>query len=486
MASGKHPGKWRAAWLSRSWMVTGTGEIRPTPAGWDGDGIGGLLTRLAPLYTREGVLMLDESAAALLSLPTDPAAVRQGRQHAHLADHPAVADAARAGWSTSGIGDWSTFTSSAGPGSVIHVAVVPLLDLTADPQTGYVRDFPLWGRWPQDTVSALDLWQRVTGTAWHGGPGVAGTSVFTHCFPRGERASKPTLKPTGKDKRTGQIKPFQFPPREATEHTYAVRQWRNEQSAGRWQHGYDANRAFVGSMITLKVCPWTLQHTGRVDFDKTRAGWWMVELAPWILPHMPDPAGYVRGNNRVRPISHPTAILLAELAEQGVYGGFTVLDSFTGSAKEWPMRPYGERLRDAYALVDVDSGEPLSDVDPGDAAQVRRAVKDAGRRTPGMWASESNFISRFDWHHALTAQDRANRWRMMWTIGQQEGRWPVAIDVDHIFYTSDDPDPMSAAPAYLRGTDRHGRPRLDPTGQTLGGYKPKSTMPNRAYRPVAG
>jgi len=82
----------------------------------------------------------------------------------------------------------------------------------------------------------------------------------------------------------------------------------------------------------------------------------------------------------------------------------------------------------------------------------------------------------------VVALTRCNLWRAMDRIGADvlgharkaggapDGRYPVAIDRDNVFYPSDDPDPASARPGAMR---------YDETGMKLGHFKPSTSLPSR-------
>ena len=55
-------------------------------------------------------------------------------------------------------------------------------------------------------------------------------------------------------------------------------------------------------------------------------------------------------------------------------------------------------------------------------------------------------VRRPDWHYAILAQARANLWRKMRRIGEQEKRWPLFIDVDNVWYSAVSDDPRAECP----------------------------------------
>lgn len=456
----------RALWLGEGYTITDDGRGHPAPDGWAAGGIGELLTRVAGRFDDQGVILLDRRAGELLGLPVAPGEIprdHEGRLIG-LPDHPAVPEAARAGWSVKKISDWSTFTGKDRP--TVRVAITTQLDLGTD-RDGNRPRMPLWGPSPADTTACLAWWHDLTGSAYHGHPGMAGTTVLSRL--------EPTIDghpPTWKPKITG--------PDDAEEKDYVPKWWRAPRPGPGYIHGYDLNRAYIAAAMVAEVSPFKLQHTGRIAFDKRRAGWWLAELAPWNESRLPDPAGYTELDNptlptrerkRVRWITTPTLTLLEDLTAQGVYGGVRLLDSWTGPARDGVLRAWAERMRDAYAFRSP-SGE-LLDLDELDGPRMRYAVKMAGRATLGLFFSPTNWIYRPDWWFAVVALTRCNLWRKLAKVARTDGRYPLTVDVDNIHYHSEDANARRAFPAAL--VDQRGRPLFDQAGLKLGCFKHKRT-----------
>lgn len=255
-------------------------------------------------------------------------------------------------------------------------------------------------------------------------------------------------------------------PEDAVEADYKPAQWRCDQDDLPYVHAYDLNRAYVGAAQACAVCPWGLKHTGRAPWDKTLAGWWRVELAhdrgtlAWGLP-LPHPAGYLPGDPAVRWVTAPTVELLTELTEAGIYGGFKILDSWTGPRRDYPLRTWAEPLSKLYgraytrAADDQAIGDTLMDM-----------AKAVGRKTPGALASKTSWCYRPDWWYAIVAMNRCNLFRKLKTAWTADGRLPVRIDVDCAYYASTDPDAHAALPSGYK---------WDPTGVRLGHVKPRAT-----------
>lgn len=413
----------------------------PTPADYAAGGLAGLLDRITPAFGDQGCVLLDAGPVGQLGLPSEEAA-----------------EAARAaGWKASGKDGWWTFY---GPGRpLLRVGLLPLVD----------RDeTPVLAPTPGETVTALARWHELTGAAWFGGAGVAGLQIFKNVNPPGKGA--PTLKPT-RPGPMGTTVPAGPLVAEAVEMDYKPAQWRARRAGTEWAHGYDLNRAYVGTLSTIKVAPWTLK-PGRRDWSPELAGWWKVDLAPWTIDHMPHPAGYDhtgKGSN-TRWITGPTMELLHQLAEEGAYGGILKIhESWTGAGKEI-LKPFGATMSKAWKDNRAKYSDPY----------VFEALKLAGRASLGLFDTETNFVYRPDWWHAIIAGTRATMFRRAWRIGggrDGAGPWPLWYDVDNVYYGSDVADPWVAAPAGLP---------LGPVGELvgdqLGKYKPKKSRQSRRKR----
>lgn len=424
------------------------GVATPSDA-FDG-GLPALLARVAARFEREGVVLVDQAAAGLLGLPTVGPLPEEG-----MDAHEAAAAARGAGWTVEKISDWSRF-SRKGHASV-NLGILPLIDRT---------ECPLLGESDWASVPAFTLWHRLTGRSWRGSAGMAGHAILMD-----------RMRTTGKARITLKLKKPQEPdPTAAQELPYLPGQWSGQRPA-RYALGFDLDRAYIGAAGVAEVAPWPLKRTERRPFSAKDPGWWQVELqGTWNVPHMPDPAGYRRGGPRVRWVTTPRAALLAQLAEDGLHGGFLVLDSYTMRTDKFDRRPNLRLFREWSEAMGGTYEEAArmrdgAGVEAQDAAAVVEAVKLVGHKTPGAWASETNFIYRRDWWHSVIAMNGANLWRRAWKVGggvNGKGPWPWYIDTDCIWYGSDHDD-------HKRFADDHGIP-YDESGIKLGHFKPKGTV----------
>lgn len=413
-----------------------------TPSDFAAAGLGGLLERLRPQFEREGTVLVDAGAARALGLPDTPGTDEE------MTDHPATVGARAAGWKVRRLGPWTTLYGDNRP--AVQLGVLPWID---------PAECPMVSGGHAITAGALALWHEVTGSAYHGTVSVAGLTVLTNGFPN------PKTAPTWKPKLGG-------PGDQGVEDDLRREYWRGPLAGKRYAHGYDATRAYVSACMGVKLSPYQLKRTGKLQWDPQhpRAGWWEVELSPWNLRHMPDPAGYdPSGQGRtVRWIAQPTMELLHALTELGVYGGVRVLDSWTGPAKEL-LKPWATTMRSAFDAVT----DPASGYDPHEAQRVAATIKDAGRGTLGLLNRPTNYVHRPDWWYSIVSLTRANLWRKAWKIGTTEDRWPLWFDVDNIWYASDIDDPREACPVGLKlaPVDR---------GAKLGEFTVKGTRQRRA------
>lgn len=296
-----------------------------------------------------------------------------------------------------------------------------------------------------DTVAAFGMWHEWTGIPWRDTPGATGLALIDATVPEILVKGRPS-KPTWKPKDPG--------PEGASEAPWTAHNWPGPSgvTALPHRHGYDVTRMYLAAAGQCEHLPaFTLRRqVGRSSFDPKMGGWWKVRLAPWIDQRIPHPAG--PGDDE-RWITTPTAVLLSKLAEDGVYGGFEVLDSRVGPGKRL-LRGWAETIERTYTETVCMGTWSTEGVEANHVAAAAKAVY---RESIGLLNRDTNWMFRPDWHYSIIALARCNLWRKMWRVGREEDRWPLTIDVDNVVYGSADVDPVAAVPKVLTLGDRPGQ-----------------------------
>ncbi len=410
----------RAMMIRRDVTIVDTvGVAVPTPAL---DDLNGLLNRLASRMPTGGVVLIDQAVA-------DQLAIGGG-------DGPqmGLADVEAGKWKHSkDVRDFTRFWRDD------CTIIVGNLD-RIDPER-----VPLVCQRDTDTVAAFGMWHEWTGIPWRDTPGATGLALMDATVPQILVKGRPS-KPTWKPKDPG--------PEGASEAPWTAHTWPGPTgvTALPHRHGYDCSRMYLAAAGQCEhLAPFTLRRqVGRSSFDPKMGGWWKVRLAPWIDQRIPHPAG--PGGDE-RWITTPTAILLSKLADDGVYGGFEVLDSRIGEGKRL-LRGWAETIERTYTETVCMGTWTTEEVE---ANRVAAAAKAVYRESIGLLNRDTNWMYRPDWHYSIIALARANLWRKMWRVGQAEGRWPLSIDVDNVTYGAATPDPVEAVPRVFTLGDRLGQ-----------------------------
>jgi len=224
-------------------------------------------------------------------------------------------------------------------------------------------------------------------------------------------------------------------------------------------HEYDANGQHISAMGSELFGNGTAVHHDTPVFDRKRAGYWRISgLTGWD-PRMPalalDDGSW---------IVTATGKMLADLGCT-----FAVTEAWIYPKTHRPMYAIYEAYRDARAhLLDAEERS-----EPG----TRIARKSLPYATFTGWLSRkegpskgSEDLYRPDWHDVILAEADARLLRRAHRIGMSTGRWPVGVKTDALFYTSDEMDPVKAAPAGL------------PLGLRLGEFTHEGMAPLAAIR----
>jgi hypothetical protein len=415
------------------------GKRSDTPDWAFARGFGEFLSMLCRVAgSRVFTVLLDRSAAELLGLPTGELPTgRAGRESA------AAVAARAAGWEVREVHRWSRLRRGAGPGRVtVHVGLTEFVDFSYSP----IIDPDDW----EATTLALATWQGLTGLPWSGSGGDVTNDLLWH----GHQDAKP--RPVWRD--------TSGPDRlEAAELPYGRSVWRGplvEAADGsRPSHVtvVDKRRAYLAGYSTAEVPMEALTFAERPEWNRKRAGWWRVLIAPgaWELGTLlPDPAGYgpVLADGS-RWLTTPTVALLLQLAKDGFHPGIGEFVSGWTAPGTPILKDLAKTIRDTY-----DRAAAIED--PAVRDLVREAAKSLYRMPMGMWSSLNgqSQILRYDWTATVVAVSRANVWRKCWQIGRGAddrfaGPWPLLIETDGVAYPSG-PDPV--APQGFDMSDRLG------------------------------
>jgi hypothetical protein len=431
-------------------------------------GLPGLLHRLSATtafgqntttWAGEGTALIDGTACAAIGLPysapTSPAARR-------LADN--ALSAARAdGWNVSGPAPWMTFWRPRPDGwraadrATVHIGMVPWIPLPSEkqgktsrtPEIFKYHDDLVFDGW--QTTARLRDWSQRTQCAYRMTPGVSLLSGIRDRWSikrPGERV--PTWRMTDPP-----------PPAMVTTTDRGFGAWESPQpSVGPLYHAYDANLAFLAAMGVTEVTKGNLTFCGAPKFDPAapRPGYWLIVAPAWNHARIPNPAGHVRPGDEVW-VTTPTMVLLRQLHDQGVIGMPRIIQGWLalGDDRTRVFRSLATKVSSAIADLSTNP-------DDEDAVAVLHALKRGYKQAWGLLNSPDSLTYRPDWHHSIQAMARVNMWRKLWTVARRDDRWPVAINVDEVWYGSDRSSPVDASPLDLR--------------PGAGGYKPTKSAKN--------
>lgn len=223
-------------------------------------------------------------------------------------------------------------------------------------------------------------------------------------------------------------------------------------------HAYDRGGSYPAVLGGLDLgVGEPIHHPEGCPFDRKIPGYFKAEIpdrADWRMPHplwptWPLPAG-------PRWMAAPRMQMAYQLGYE-----VPILEAYVWPEHSRALGPWGERLRDARTALDVADA---------DAQLSREQIKVVYTRTIGMMGSTTHQEGREgyapDWRHHIVAKANANVLRRIVKIGEETGRWPIAVETDTVIYASDDPDPISAWP---------GKP--EDLGRGLGQYKVYGSAP---------
>jgi hypothetical protein len=246
----------------------------------------------------------------------------------------------------------------------------------------------------------------------------------------------------------GKLQPVDPPPPALTNIRH-IRRWSrvltSDEEGGTWLHPYDVNgqqlatwnvNLGVGPAVHKQAPQWSLAH-------RRTPGYWLTGLPDgWhsdpLLPDLRIP--WERSGEEYVWLPTPYLELLTEVGAH-----VTVAEAWIWTRSSAWLQAPGKTFRLArQALVERDD-EP---------AQIARGIVKStyasrvGEFSPHDRRPErSAELVRHDASDMVIGKAFCNDYRREMKIGQQSGRWPVAMYADTVYYVADDPDPEAAAPA---------------------------------------
>lgn len=385
----------------------------------------------------EITVILEPAAAAKLGIPK-----KAPTKESVAKNHKTLKVLRDGGWKVSSLSPWTTVWV---PGrSAVHVGVGPWL---------HPENNALHADDPGNLAYRLTSFQRITGTAFHGNPGlpaltmlrklppprddrrrpikVEWTPHWASCTPALSDCERPFAKFVNPDE-----KPFPF------------------------LHGYDAARQYLAAASNTLVTVSQLRRTGNREFDRRIAGYWKIKAPAWNVPGLPNPSGYEAGAECW--VTSPTLELLEDLDQAGYLTFPEILESWTDEeyVRQF-FRPWAAQINDAYTRSLLDTTL--------DGKAVTGTIKGMYKVGIGlMHAHSGRTVCRPDWHHSIIAKARANLFRKMFNVWVNMGIAPVEVNYDKVWYGTHHEDPQAWHPL---GKDRNNRiaPAF-PVGDGLGSF----------------
>lgn len=390
-----------------------------------------------------GQIWVTPELATQLGLPAELPSERDTRGWKTLARHAWLTGAATDGWQFGQKDDqplprmkpWTTLWRPGGGGITV---AVPHLTVGMGGQLHQIDpdDHPT----PSELAARIAAFADTVGLPYSWAPGVSGVRLmrYLHRDPRHTKITRTiTMPPPILERRTGE--------RELVWHRPPT----DLEAEQQWLHGYDVTAMYLAGAnslsVGLDVEPEHVQGTG-ISFDHTRPGLWKL-TAPvafpgsGLMPQMADAIWIDRDG--ACWVTTPMLNLIVRDWK---------LQVSISEAYLWPSKARGARIFDDFYEAGRDALYSLPRTGDVETLRRRRAVKALytaafgrlAQRLPG--GQQGGPWWRPDWQRMIVANSAAKLLRVVAKVGQDTDRWPVAIITDGLYYTSDDPDPISAAP----------------------------------------
>jgi hypothetical protein len=230
----------------------------------------------------------------------------------------------------------------------------------------------------------------------------------------------------------------------------------SEERELKFVHAYDRGGSYVAGIAGLELPIGNpVHHPDGAPFDAKTPGYWLVdipEVADWRLPYVLNPRGL--------QFTGPKWVCTPRL-ERAIALGYQpqILEAWIWPQHGRVLLGWYERFRAASTILDTD--------DP-DAQAARDQSKIIRTHGIGIIGSDEHLKGKTAYSperrlHVI-AKANANIVYRLDQIGQQTGKWPLAVATDTVLYASDDPDPVTAWPG---GPESFGR--------GFGQYKPEAS-----------
>ena len=351
----------------------------------------------------------------------------------------AVAEGYQLGRGGDGLGPWTRVWK----GSAKSIWVVLIPALAGDQQVRLLADSPE----PAALARRIGLLAGALGMPYHLNAASTGLDLMT------------ALRRKDRDRMFVVHEPCPPAQRGALEADFSwCRPPTEQEQTHEWVHAYDRSGSYLAGVSGLELpVGEPTHHPDGTAFVPRMPGYWRIEIpqaADWRFPHPLDPLGKNAGLDRW--VTTPALDYAVELGYDP-----QILEAYTWADHARVLDPWYERIRDARTALDVD--------DP-DSQAARDQLKEVYASAIGKMGSERLMSGRAEYYperrHMIVAKARTNVLRRVVKIGQDSGRWPVAVNTDTIVYTSDNPDPVASWPGGAQWL-----------GRALGRYKVEGSAP---------